>query len=55
MLLTFNCNYDVAVANAPFCMLDETQEQHIGHGESFRRMMGSALALFKLASGGLYV
>ena len=30
----------------PFISLDETQEQHIGHRESARRMLGRAFALF---------
>ena len=40
------CKYDVVVGRAPFFSLDETQEQHIGHCEIDRRMLGRAFALF---------
>ena len=40
------CKYDVVGGRAPFFSLDETQEQHIGHCESARQMLGRAFVLF---------
>ena len=50
------CKYDVVGGGTPFFFsLDETQEQHIGHCESARRMLGRAFALFLASQWGGFV
>ena len=43
------------VGGLPFCFsLDETQEQHIGHCESARQMLGRAFALYLASQWGVF-
>ena len=48
------CKYDVVGASVPFFSLDETQEQHIGHCENARLMLGRAFALFLASQWGVF-
>ena len=49
------CKHDVVGGKAPFFFsLDETQEQHIGHCDSARRMLGLAFALLLASQRGVF-
>ena len=48
-------NMTSEVGGLPFFSLDETQEQHIGHRESARQMLGCALALFLASQWGVFL
>ena len=44
------------VGGLPFCFSsDETQEQHIGHCESARQMLGRAFALYLASQWGVFL
>ena len=48
------CKYDVVRARIPLFSLDETQEQHNGHCNSARPMLGRAFALFLASQWGVF-
>ena len=49
------CKYGVVGGRAPFFFsLDEIQEQHIGHCESARQMLGRVFALFVAGQWGVF-
>ena len=48
------CKYDVVGGRDPFFSLGETPEQHIGHCESRRQMLGRAFVLFLASQWGVF-
>ena len=54
-LVPYLCKYDGLGGGFPFFFsLDETQQQHIGHCESDRQMLGRAFALCLASQWGVF-
>ena len=54
LTLYYLCKYGVVGGRASIFSLDETQEQHIGHCESARQMLGRSFALFLASLWGVF-